>query len=139
MFTGSPRTSWTPGPRGKGQVKGIQKSLKLSLVIFPIFEGSEWIAWPKRTERGEGACVYWSSNNSPVNFDAGTFEFPSVKMTSVSPLSSFILSQGEIGRPGSKVSHPSPPDYVIHLHLSTCPWRSGSVCRPTSPPHRPLM
>lgn len=47
--------------------------------------------------------------------------FP-VKVTTTPPLSSFVPLQGEIGRPGSKVKHPSPsrlynPSPSLHLSL----------------------
>lgn len=44
-----------------------------------------------------------------------------VKMTTTPPLSSYVPLQGEIGRPGSKVKHPSPPrlyNLSPSLHLS---------------------
>lgn len=50
--------------------------------------------------------------------------FP-VKMTTTHPLSSFVPLQGEIGRPGLKVNHSSPPVYVISPPLSTCPWNEA--------------
>lgn len=62
--------------------------------------------------------------------------FP-VEMTKTLPLSLFGPLQGEIGRPGSKVNHPSPPVSVIPSHLPTCPWREAIwTCLP---PLFPLM
>lgn len=98
-----------------------------------------------RGPQGEKVCLGFVSLENVSNvlgcwrICACVLVFLPALMTAASPLSSFVLLQGEIGRPGSKVSRSSPPACRLPSLVSLWPISHvlgimGSEClSPSSP------